>query len=100
MRTYGIFFWGVYFCIGILPLNVISSFAQNVGPSEAMIKEAYQTLLSSTDTNKDGKISLSECMAISKDKKKAEKDCKYWDANSDGIITEEEYVKQVKKIMK
>ena len=37
---------------------------------------------------------------MTKDKKKAEKDCKYWDANGDGVITEEEYVKQVKKIMK
>ena len=27
-----------------------------------------------------------------------EKNCKYWDANGDGFITEEEYVQQVKKI--
>jgi hypothetical protein len=28
-----------------------------------------------------------------------EKDCKYWDANGDGVITEDEYVKQVRRIM-
>jgi hypothetical protein len=31
---------------------------------------------------------------------KAEKECKYWDANGDGTITEEEYVSQARKIMK
>jgi hypothetical protein len=43
---------------------------------------------------------MSECMAIWKDKKTAEKNCKYWDADGDGIITEDEYVKQVRKIMR
>jgi hypothetical protein len=100
MRGYGFIFWGVVFCIGVLTLSGSSTFAQDVGPSDARIKEAYRTVLSSLDANKDGKLSVSECMTMSKDKKKAEKDCKYWDANSDGVITEEEYVKQVKKIMK
>ena len=31
------------------------------------------------------------------DKTKAEKECKYWDANGDGTITEEEYIAQVRK---
>ena len=84
----------------VLTLSAIPSLAQGVGPSDARIKEAYQSLISALDANKDGKLSVTECMAMSKDKKKAEKDCKYWDANGDGVITEEEYVKQVKKIMK
>ena len=28
------------------------------------------------------------------------KECKYWDANGDGTITEEEYIGQVRNIMK
>ena len=43
---------------------------------------------------------MSECMAVSMDKKKIEKDCKYWDADGNGTITEDEYVKQVLKIMR
>jgi hypothetical protein len=43
---------------------------------------------------------MDECMAISRDKKKIAKDCKYWDADGNGVITEDEYVKQVLKIMR
>jgi EF hand len=100
MRGHGFLFWRAVFCIGVLTLSAIPSLAQGVGPSDAGIKEAYQSLISALDANKDGKLSVTECMAMSKDKKKAEKDCKYWDVNGDGVITEEEYVKQVKKIMR
>jgi len=100
MRRREVLCWMVVSWIGILMLSTSSSFALDVGPSDAMIKEAYKSLLPSLDANKDGKLTASECMTLSKDKKKAEKDCKYWDANSDGVITEEEYVQQVKKIMR
>lgn len=76
------------------------SSAQDKGPPTEMIKGAYQQILRSCDTDKDGKLTVQECMGAFKDKAKAEKDCKYWDANGDGIITEEEYVSQVRKIMK
>jgi len=65
-----------------------------------MIKGAFQEVLRTCDTNKDGKLALQECMETWKDKAKAEKNWKYWDANGDGTITEEEYVGQVRKIMK
>jgi len=100
MRGPGFFFGIVIFCFSAVMLSASSSSAQPAGPSESMVREAYRTLLSSLDANKDGKLSVSECMAMSKDKKKAEKDCKYWDENGDGAITEDEYVKQVKKIMR
>ena len=100
MRGHGFLFWTAVFCVGVLALSAIPSLAQGVGPSDAAIKEAYQPLISALDANKDGKLSVTECMAMSKDKKKAEKDCKYWDANGYGVITEEEDVKQVKKIMR
>jgi len=100
MRGQGFLFWTAVCCVGGLALSANPSLAQGVGPSDAAIKGAYQSVISALDANKDGKLSLTECMAMSKDKKKAEKDCKYWDANSDSVITEEEYVQQVKKIMK
>jgi hypothetical protein len=74
--------------------------AQQKGPSDDRIKGAYQQILAEADKNRDGKLSLSECLAVWKDKKTGEKNCKYWDANGDGVITEDEYVKQVRKIMR
>jgi hypothetical protein len=55
---------------------------------------AYGLILSEADKNKDGKLSVSECKAVYKDPAMAEKNCKFWDADSDGIITEDEYVRQ------
>jgi hypothetical protein len=74
--------------------------AQQRGPSDDMIKANYREILKEADKDRDGKLSMSECMAIWKDKKTAEKNCTYWDANGDGIITEDEYVAQVRKIMR
>jgi len=74
--------------------------AQQRGPSDDMIKGAFRDVLAKADTNRDGKLSMGECLAIWKDKAKGEKECRYWDANGDGIITEDEYVKQVRKIMR
>jgi hypothetical protein len=75
-------------------------FAQGKGPSPEVTRGIYQQILASTDKNGDGKLSMAECMAISTDKNKIEKDCKYWDANGDGVITEDEYVKQATSIMR
>jgi hypothetical protein len=88
---------------GILVICLLApnvSPAQQRGPSDDMIKANYREILKEADKNRDGKLSMSECMAIWKDKKTAEKNCKYWDANGDGIITEDEYVAQVRKIMR
>ena len=96
---------GFWFClIGVLMSSFILSSnllsAQGKGPSSEVIRGIYQEILASTDKNGDGKLSMAECMAISADKSKIEKDCKYWDANGDGVITEDEYVKQAKNIMR
>jgi hypothetical protein len=74
--------------------------AQHKGPSDDMIKGAYQQVLAEADKNRDGKLSTSECLAVWKDRNTGEKNCKYWDANGDGVITEDEYVQQVRKIMR
>jgi hypothetical protein len=74
--------------------------AQLAGPSDQMIKNAFQQIKASADGDKDGKVTVSECKAIYKDKQKGEKNCIFWDADKDGTITEEEYVSQVKKLGK
>jgi len=71
--------------------------AQDGGMPTETIKNAYRQILAGADKNGDGKISMQECRAMSS-AKEVEKNCKYWDANGDGFIIEEEYVQQVKKI--
>jgi Ca2+-binding EF-hand superfamily protein len=89
MRTIGIFF--------LVPIIIIGtvSITRSAGPSDERFRSAYRQILSQTDTNKDGKLSVTECKAIYKDKIMAEKNCNFWDVNGDGIITEDEYVQQV-----
>ncbi|MCX5846229.1 MAG: hypothetical protein NTW12_07720 [Deltaproteobacteria bacterium] len=100
MKKSGFTFAALAFFTAAIVLTSGLANAQGVGPSDARAKEAFKTILSSADTNKDSKLSLQECYAIWKDKKMAEKNCKNWDANRDGTITEDEYVKQSKKLMK
>jgi Ca2+-binding EF-hand superfamily protein len=77
-----------------------AALAQGKGPPTEMIQNAYRQILAGADKNGDGKLTLAECMAISRDKAKIQKDCKYWDANGDGVITEDEYVQQARRIMR
>lgn len=64
------------------------------GPSDEFARKAFREILSQADTDKDGKLSLTECKAMWKDAATAEKNCTFWDANHDGTITEDEYVSQ------
>ena len=82
-----------------LSINPVSAQDREVVKIKAL-KTGYNMLLSDVDKNKDGKISLEECLSPWKDKAVGESKCKYWDKNGDGIITEEEYVQQGLKIMK
>jgi len=74
--------------------------AQQRGPSDDMIKANFREVLKEADKNRDGKLSMSECLAVWKDRNKGEKECKYWDANGYGVIVGDEYVKQGRKIMR
>lgn len=87
-------------CMVVFVLTGSLAPAAQKGPSDEMIKGAYRQILTGADKNGDGKLSMAECMTISSNKSKIEKDCKYWDANSDGTITEDEYVSQAKRIMR
>lgn len=72
-------------------------FAQQKGPPPDFAKNAFKVLLSEVDKNGDGKIGMDECYSMWKDQSIAEKNCGYWDANGDGMITEEEYVSRAMK---
>jgi hypothetical protein len=100
MKRFG--FWycliGVVMAVLVLTCNLVS--AAQKGPSDEMIKGAYRQILGGADKNGDGKLSMAECTSISSNKSKIEKDCKYWDANGDGTITEDEYVSQARRTMR
>jgi hypothetical protein len=81
-------------CAAGLATLAIASQAFAAGPPEQNIRQAYQMILSQADTNKDGKLSAAECRAMFSDKDAAEKNCGFWDVDTDGFITEAEYVKQ------
>ena len=82
-----------------LTINPVSAQDREAVKVKAL-KTGYNMLLSEVDKNKDGKISLEECLSTWKDKAIGESKCKYWDKNGNGIITEEEYVQQGLQIMK
>ncbi len=79
--------------VSIIIISTVSV-AFSAGPSDDRFRSAYREILSQTDTNKDGKLSVTECKAIYKDKALAEKNCNFWDVNHDGTITEDEYVQK------
>jgi hypothetical protein len=72
----------------------IFSVVYSAGPSDERFRVVYREILSQADANKDGKLAVIECKAIYKDKAIAEKNCTFWDADHDGVITEDEYVQQ------
>lgn len=96
MRQIRIF---VLVLLGIFAVSVCAM-AEKAGPSDARTKNIFQQIKAAADSNKDGKLTVNECMAIYKNKQMAEKNCKYWDADKDGVITEDEYVSQANKKMK
>jgi Ca2+-binding EF-hand superfamily protein len=101
MKGYKLWFLFMVFLFGSFILaGSLSSAQEKKGPPTEMISAAYKQILSGADKDGDGKLSMQECLSVSKDKEKFEKNCKYWDANGDGVITEDEYVKQVKKLMR
>lgn len=79
---------------------ILASPGLAAGPSEQNIREAYKMILSESDTNRDGKLSLAECKANYTDQSVAEKNCTFWDVDGDGIITESEYVKKAASLGK
>ena len=100
MKRYSVLLFSGMLIFSFLILSDGITIAKEKAAREDLIRNAYRQICTAADKNGDGKISMDECMAISRDKKKIAKDCKYWDANGNGVITEDEYVKQVIKIMR
>ncbi len=78
-------------------VQLVSSPLFAAEPPLANAKAAFRMILEGADVNKDGKLSAAECKSIWKDKAIADKNCGYWDADKDGVITEDEYVRQASK---
>jgi len=72
-----------------------AAYAQNqpVTDKDKKAIEEFKTLLKETDKNKDGKISKDEYLAIWKEKNVGEAKFKALDADGNGYITQDEYVK-------
>ena len=100
MKRFAVLFLSVMFLLSFSIILNNVSYAKDKAAREDLIRNAYRQICTAADKNRDGKLSMDECMSVSKNKKKIEKDCKYWDADGNGIITEDEYVKQVIKIMR
>ena len=88
MRTYCILL------LASITIISIASVAYSAGPSDERIRSVYREIVLQADTNKDGKLSVTECKAIYTDKAMAEKNCTFWDVDRDGVITEDEYVQK------
>jgi hypothetical protein len=93
MQTMNIIILLTAILIQTLTINPVSAQDREAVKIKAL-KTGYDMLLSEVDKNKDGKISIEECLSTWKDKAIGESKCKYWDKNGNGIITEEEYVQQ------
>jgi hypothetical protein len=91
------------FKVGLMVLVFVSGAAAisfSAGPPDERVRTVFKELLAATDTDKDGKLSVPECLAIYTDPAMADKNCKFWDVDHDGVITEDEYVGQVRSIGK
>ena len=97
MKGFGFWYCIIGVVMAVLILTGSALFAAPKGPPDEMIKNAYRQILAGADKNGDGKLSMAECTSISSNKSKIEKDCKYWDANGDVTITEDEYVNQARR---
>jgi hypothetical protein len=92
----------------VIPITVLAclitigavSLVHSAAPPDERIRNAYKQVLLEADKNKDGKLLVTECKTMFKDKVTGEANCGFWDANHDGVIMEDEYVSQVKSLMR
>ena len=67
-------------------------------PPEQTVREVYGQIRTTADTDGDGTLTVVECKAMLTDPAVAERNCRFWDADKDGIITEDEYVERVRRV--
>lgn len=102
MRKYEIRIFAMFLINALFMLIASVLWAQEkaITPDEikdAYHKNAYRQVRACADKNGDGKVSMQECLTMLPDVD-MKKSCNYWDVNSDGIITEDEYVQQIKHV--
>jgi hypothetical protein len=84
--------------LGALTLGLLGAAALAAPPPEQTVREVFVQVRTIADTNQDGTLSFVECRTLLTDQKQAERNCRFWDANKDGIITEDEYVERVGRV--
>ena len=85
-------------CLLCLAMTGLAAAAQAAPPPQETVRGVYAQLLAQTDTDKDGTISFAECEAIFTNPKIVEKNCRFWDVDKDGVITEDEYFERVMRV--
>lgn len=93
MKRYAIILISVMFIFSMLILSGSFSSAKETLSNVDSLKNMYRQILTTADNNKDGKMSVDECMSIPVDKNHPKQNCLSWDDNRNGIITEDEYIK-------
>lgn len=84
----------------LLLIVTIAAPGYTAGPPADNARNVFKMLLEQVDANKDGELSVAECMNIYTTRSVAEKNCTFWDVDRDGIIKEDEYVQQTQNIGK
>jgi hypothetical protein len=84
--------------LGALTLGLLGAVALAAPPPEQTVREVFVQVRTVADTNQDGALSVEECTSLLTDRQQAQRNCRFWDADKDGILTEDEYVERVGRV--
>lgn len=82
----------------VILLSLLGATAAAEPPPEQTVREVFVQIRGIADTDGDGSLSVAECKAMLSDRAAAERNCRFWDADKDGTITEDEYVARVRRV--
>jgi hypothetical protein len=68
--------------------------------AEQMAGNAFARILAEVDLDRDGSLSMAECLGMWSDQGIAEQRCRFWDADGDETITREEYIAKAASLLK
>ncbi len=84
--------------LGALTLGLLAAAASATPPPEQTVRDVFVQIRTVADTNQDGTLSVEECKTLLTDQQQAQRNCRFWDADQDGVITEDEYVERVGRV--
>ncbi len=93
MKKYAIFLISGMVIFSMLILSISFAVAENKSFNEDSLRTMYMKILATADKNKDGKMSVDECMSMPVDKNHPKQNCLAWDSDRNKFITEDEYVR-------